>query len=87
MRTSTQDPKFDIENGAIINSSSGVPIPIDEPIFILRAKDIHAVKTLEFYLAQCANDHHKEVVQQRIDQFKDFSFRRAETLKEPDTGA
>lgn len=87
MRTKSQDPKFDIEDGRIINAASGKPIPENEPIFILRAKDIHAIKTLEFYLQQCANDHHRDVVTERIGHFESFAQCEAAQLKEPDTGS
>lgn len=50
--TTTNEPKYKIVNGKIVNRASGEAIPDDEPIFILRARDKHALATLEAYHLQ-----------------------------------
>lgn len=85
MRTKTQDPKFDIEDGKLINAGSGEEIPEDEPVFILRGKDIHAVKTLQSYLSLCGNPEHKLAIESRIGEFESFAAQNPGRMKEPDT--
>lgn len=85
MRTKTQDPKYDIENGKLVNATTGVPIPDDEPVFILRAKDVNASQTILNYARLCRNSDHKASVLYRFDQFCDFSSEHPERMKEPDT--
>lgn len=85
MRTKTQDPKYDIEDGRLINAATGEPIPEDEPIFILRAKDRKALDTLAHYFRQCRNANHILAVSKRILHFVGFSKQYPERMKEPDT--
>jgi hypothetical protein len=87
MRTKTQDPKFDIENGKLINARSAKPIPDDEPVFIFRAKDVHAMQALADYAHRCKSAEHTQVVLDRMAAFKDFSQSHPERMKEPDTHA
>lgn len=46
------DPKYSIclDTGEICKTDTGNPIPSDEPIFILRAKDVHALYAIEAYV-------------------------------------
>ena|SRR5437899_2797914 len=37
------------EEGYLVKSSNGERVPADEPVFILRARDVLAVDTLYFY--------------------------------------
>lgn len=85
MRHKTQDPKYDIEDDRLVNASSGEPIPADEPILILRAKDVHAVQALYAYQNLCENESHVQAVAQRIEEFEDFAIRHRGRMKEPDT--
>ncbi len=77
------EPKYDIEDGRIVNSFTRVPIPDDEPIFIFRAKDNHALPTLKSYLELCDNENHCDVVAQRIMDFHKWAF--VNQCKEPDS--
>ena len=71
----TQDPKYDISvtvntdgqvtDAFLINSKSGIGIAVDEPLFILRAKDKHAVGTLHLYLTKINVPEHIEAVKKR----------------------
>lgn len=86
MKYPTQDPKFHIQGGCLINASTGVPIPADEPIFILRAKDLHAIQTLYAYRNFCEDGSHVAAVEARIEEFEQFARTHADRMKEPDTG-
>lgn len=82
----TQDPKYGInEQGQLCNVATGVPIPDDEPIFILRAKDMLAEQTLSWYLSTVATGEHRDAVRHRIEDFKQFRLANPEKMKAPDT--
>ena len=82
----TQDPKYDIEDGRLVNAVTRVPIPEDEPIFILRAQDGHAAPTLWNYWHDCKNLAHRNVVYARLVAFRVFAEKsHPERMKEPDT--
>jgi hypothetical protein len=79
-----QEPKYGVnENGELYNLETGSVIPDDEPVFILRARDIHAVDTLEFYFQQCHVEGHKQVVSNRIQQFYDFADKNQDRMRYP----
>jgi len=80
----TQDPKYDIEDGKLVNSSTRKPIPDDEPIFILRAKDKNAVDAIEHYKTLCNNSEHRRSVAVRVWDFCGFSSENPDRMKEPD---
>jgi hypothetical protein len=44
---------FHIEGELLIKTSNGEPVPEDEPLFILRARDAAAVPTLHDYVKHC----------------------------------
>ena len=82
----TQDPKYGIDaKGRICNIATGVPIPEDEPIFILRAKDELAEQTLHFYLSMVPTNEHQDAVCFRIDDFRGFRYLKRDRMKAPDT--
>lgn len=85
----TQEPKYKIENGKLHNRQSGEQIPDDEPVFVLRARDSHAVATLSNYLCmvKASGDHgeHFRAVRMRLDQFEKFSRENRDRMKLPDT--
>ncbi len=82
----TQEPKYKIENGKLVNRSSGEQIPDDEPVFVLRARDKHAAATLASYSTYInGTDEHSEAVHLRIRQFEKWSKDHPERMKEPDT--
>lgn len=64
---------------------TGQHIPFDEPIFILRAKDVHAVEAILHYRNQCLNSEHYYAVEERISEFMEFTATHPDKMKEPDT--
>ena len=62
---STQDPKYSIQAGRIINTVSGVPIPYDEPIMIFRAKDCYASEHAIRPYTKALMDH-LELIQEQL---------------------
>lgn len=87
---SMNDPKFNFETspegGRIISRDSG-PIPLDEPVFIFRARDVHAIPVLDAYLQACAGGptQHVRAISARIAEFMEFARRHPERMKAPDT--
>lgn len=88
-----QEPKYLIgADGKIYNRQSGAVIPDDEPIFILRARDPKAVRTLIAYnrigvKGGEIKDHqeHARAVEVRIEQFNNWALTHASRMKNPDT--
>lgn len=82
-----QEPKYRI--GPIVNRESGHAIPDDEPVFILRARDVAAVPTLESYLglvrAAGSPQEHMDAVRKRIYQFIKFKEEHPDRMRTPDT--
>jgi hypothetical protein len=83
--TQTQEPKYEIRDGKIVNRSSGEAIPDDEPIMIFRARDKHAHGAIMDYFRRCSNTQHAEVVLARAAQFAEFADDHPDRMKEPDT--
>lgn len=81
----SQEPKYTVNGSAIVNRASGEEIPGDEPAFIFRARDVHAVYALKAYAAQCGETAHALVVADRIADFERFAARYPERMKAPDT--
>lgn len=81
----TQDPKYGIEDGKLVNIASGVAIPDNEPIFILRGKDILSLQVIQYYETFCATNEHKAAVNSRVEEFTKFQRENREVLKMPDT--
>jgi hypothetical protein len=44
---------FHIEGEQLIKTSNGEPVPEDEPVFVLRARDAAALPTLQDYVKHC----------------------------------
>lgn len=82
----TQEPKYttSTKDGRLVNRSTGKPIPDDEPVFILRAQDIHALPLLHTYLSLVREPDQKQAVTRRISDFEDFAVAHTERMKEPD---
>lgn len=81
---SSQDPKYDFKDGQLISRDSG-PVPHDEPVFILRAKDSRAVAALAYYQSICRDADHQVAVGKRIEDFERFEAEHPDRMKEPDT--
>ena len=67
--------------------ATGKPIPDDEPVFVLRAQDVHAVNALLGYSVLLDNPEHRAAVEQRIKEFEAFRAAHPERMKFPDTAA
>ena len=82
----TQDPKYGInKEGQICNIETGIPIPENEPVFMLRAKDILAAQVISYYENLVPAAEHKQAVLSRINDFKMFARAYPEAMKAPDT--
>lgn len=81
----SQESKFDCVAGQLVNRSTGDPIPNDEPVFVLRAKDLHALTAIRAYIAVLENPEHREAVARRAEQFEQFAEHHPERMKVPDT--
>jgi hypothetical protein len=79
------DRKFSFYGGKIINRVSGVSIPEDEPVFIFRARDIHALEVLTLYRQLIKDEHHQAAVEESIGSFFAFTVEHPERMKEPGT--
>src|SRR5688572_21984950 len=83
----TQDPKYYIRNNRLYGQS-GI-IPEDEPIFILRGRDLAAVRTLNAYLDYAydcgALQEHIDSVSNRIAVFRTFAREKEKRMRIPDT--
>ncbi len=81
----TQDPKYVIVEGQLANVQTGEYIPSNEPIFIFRAKDIHAVGILKKYEDTCLDQEHRANIMARIAEFEAFAADNNDLMGEPDT--
>lgn len=81
-----QDPKYDFQNGRVINRASGEAIPEDEPVFVFRARDVHAADAIfDYYIRIEGGTAHEDAVLQRHIDFKDFAKEHPDRMKDPDT--
>jgi hypothetical protein len=76
----SQNAKYTVHQGHIINRQTRQPIPNEEPVFILRAKDTLAVATIEFYLAHL--DTPVVGLEKSLADFKKFAHKSNE-MREP----
>ena len=81
----SQEPKYGIRDGRIINRQTGERIPDDEPIFVRRAKDRLAVRILTAYFSAIEDPEHARAVAGRLEDFKRFAREHPERMKDPDT--
>lgn len=82
-----QEPKYTTatKDGRIVTRATGKPIPDDEPVFILRAKDVNALPALRGYVLLLEDDAHITAVHQRIAAFESFAASHPERMEQPDT--
>lgn len=80
-----QDPKYQAVDGAILNRETGEAIPADEPVFIFRARDVHAREALEAYACVLEPGEHRDAVCQRVADFARFAYAHPDRMKAPDT--
>jgi len=81
------DSKFHIENDKIVKTANGEPIPPEEPLFLIRARDRLALPMLRIYeqLSQVdgCNDYHFDKLARTIAEFSDFAAKHPERMKQP----
>ncbi len=73
------------EDGKLVRRVDGVPVPDDEPLFILRAQDKNTLPVLLAYHIICQDLSHKANVVKSIKDFQTFQNKHPERMKEPDT--
>ena len=78
-----RERKYKIEEGRLVKKSDGVPIPDDEPCFILRAKDRKALATLLAYCMILDTLDQREAVMKCVDDFRQFQVDHPEEMHEP----
>ena len=82
----TQEPKYTVRDGRIVTRATGTPIPDDEPVFVLRAKDRNAVYAIMHYRSSClGNPEHYQAVDSRVGDFLQFAAEHPLRMKYPDT--
>jgi len=81
----SQEPKYGIRDNRLYNRSSGEFIPEDEPVFIFRARDVHAFSILAHYGNEVCNPAHAAAILARVNDFKRFWNNNPDRMKEPDT--
>lgn len=84
-----QEPKYGIDlKGRIVNRKSGKPVPDEEPVFILRAKDLNALATLAYYRSLLSpGTDVMASVDERILAFSHFREMNPLVMKHPDSKA
>ena len=80
-----QDPKYRGVDGVIVNRRNGEAILADEPVFILRARDVHAREALEADACVLMPGEYRDAVCQRVTDFARFSYAHPDRMKSPDT--
>ena len=79
--------RFHIENGRLIKTSNGEPIPQEEPVIILRGRDHLALPLMEHYREMCVkdgcNDYFLEEVDKSIEEFRQFKIQYYNRMKQP----
>lgn len=86
-----QDPKYDFCDGRVINRDSGELVPLDEDVFVFRARDVLSLPVLKVYrslvrdLGSPGVEAHLQAIDERIAHFEQFRHDHPERMKEPDT--
>ena len=76
--------KYIIKDGKVVKRSDEVPIPDDEPLFILRAQDIKALPVLLAYLMIQNTLEMRTSVKESIEDFRRFAEKNPDRMKNPD---
>lgn len=82
-----QDPKYDFQGGRVINRQSGEAIPLDEPVMVFRARDMHSIAVVGAYMEAVMRGptQHYRAVEARYAEFIEFARHHPERMKTPDT--
>lgn len=79
--------RFSVDGDEIIKTSNGEPIPHDEPLLILRARDRLAIPLLKIYqqlsIVDGCNSWFLDEQLITIDQFEQFAREHPERMKQP----
>lgn len=75
--------KYKIKDGQLVKRIGEKPIPDNEPLFILRAKDRKALSTLVAYNMILDNLEQKAEVTKSINDFREFQEKNPEKMQEP----
>lgn len=79
--------RFSVDGDEIIKTSNGEPIPHDEPLLILRARDRLAIPLLKIYqqlsIIDGCNDWFLSEQKITIDEFEHFALMHPERMKQP----
>lgn len=83
----SQEPKYGIRENRLYNRATGEFIPLDEPVFIFRARDMKGKKHIAAYADDCqsADIEHYRAVAQRVADFSLFELKHPDRMKYPDT--
>ncbi len=74
--------KYKIEDGRLVEKANGVPIPLDEPVFILRASDRKALAAVVAYSMIVNGLDHKAAVVRCIVDFREFERKNPDKMRE-----
>ena len=87
MLSEYQEPKYGIRDNKLTSRQTGHPVPDDEPVFILRARDPYAQRAIMAYhdLVPKESTEHREAVKTRAAQFANWAALHPDRMKEPDT--
>ena len=81
------DSKFSIDGERVVKTANREPIPDDEPLFLVRARDRLALPLLRMYLelsrADACNDYHFAKLNRTISDFAEFAKNHPERMKQP----
>lgn len=83
MNKFVNDKYFVNPDGIISNSQTREPIPVHEPIFVIRAKDKNAIATIAYYAALCNSKLHSSIVE-GMNELHEFAVRNPELMKDAD---
>lgn len=75
--------KYKILNGQLVKRNGEKPIPENEPLFILRAKDRKALPALVAYNIILDNLDQKAEVTKSVNDFRKFQENNPEKMQEP----
>lgn len=79
------DTKYYSDGVHFVNRHTGEVIPLDEPVFILRAADIHAFLTIAQYGDMCSDSTHRDAIRGVLKRFHVWRVDNPVLMKEPDT--
>jgi hypothetical protein len=79
--------RFSVDGDEVIKTSNGEPIPHDEPLLILRARDRLAIPILRIYqqlaIVDGCNDWFMEEQKKTIAEFEQFAKDHPKRMKQP----